>query len=148
MTRLNAPTRGFLSTGVNIGDVDGGGADDILFGAPSDKDTYGTVSAAYVVLGESLDPSGTEIVDVASAVSSGDAVLLLAPEQNPANIYISDNFGLTAARMGDVDGDGLGELVVGAAIADDNTGAAYVIPTTLLKAHLETGETLDLGEVF
>ncbi len=148
MTRIDVPNRGFLSIGVSIGDVDGGGADDILFGAPANKDTYGIISAAYILLGESLDPAGTQIVNVASAVDSGDAVLILAPPQNPANIYVSDNFGLNAARMGDVDGDGLGELVIGAGLDKNNVGAAYVMPTTLLKAYLETGETLDLGEVF
>ena len=76
----------------NAGDVDGDGNDDILVGAPF-KYPYG---AAYLVLGA---PMGTVDLMNADARFTGDSE--------------GDQAGYRVAGAGDVDGDGLADMLVG-----------------------------------
>jgi hypothetical protein len=92
------------------GDVDGDGHDDLLIGAPFSRDGRGrSGGAAYLMLGP-----------VTGTVELTLADLQFIGTKN------SDLVGRAVAGAGDVDADGLGDLIIGAP-GTGNTGAAYVI---------------------
>ncbi|MCP4869195.1 MAG: hypothetical protein GY898_10810 [Proteobacteria bacterium] len=83
-----------------IGDIDGGGLDDVAIAAPYSDASGGDAGSVYVFLGESVSSGG--IFDAASAD------VILRGEDS------SDHLGRHLASAGDVDGDGLADLIVGA----------------------------------
>ena len=91
----------------SLGDVDGDGVTDIAGGAVVD-DTGGTSRGAVHVL--LLNPTGTvkSKVKIAHGLNGGP------------NLTDGDNFGSSMASLGDLDGDGVPDLAVGA--DDDDTG--------------------------
>jgi hypothetical protein len=94
-------------------DVDGDGLTDVLIGAPGSDNSGSNAGCAYLVFGP---PSGT--------VRLSSADLTLEGESS------HDSAGLSVAMAGDVDGDGLCDLLVGAPGDDDggsSAGAAYLI---------------------
>jgi hypothetical protein len=106
------------------GDVDGDGLDDILIGAAG-SDVGGTIAgAAYVVLGSSLGGSTT------FDLSAADYVLIGEKPGDYAGAVVSD--------AGDVDGDGLGDVLVGALDhygEFSQQGAAYLVLGRQLADH-------------
>jgi hypothetical protein len=96
----------FGTSVANIGDLDGNGVNDLAVGANSD-DTGGTNRGAVHLL--YLNANGT----LANSV---------ALNSNTSGITLSngDNFGYSLANMGDLDGNGVIDLAVGAHF--DNTG--------------------------
>jgi hypothetical protein len=102
----------------SAGDVDGDGLDDVLVGAPYDDDGGNLAGAAYIILGSSLGTSST--IDLSNA----DYKLVGEEALNYA--------GYSVSSAGDVDGDGLDDVLVGAWGDDDGgyrAGAAYLILT-------------------
>ena len=97
------------------GDVDGDGLGDLLVGAPDDDDGESDAGAAYLVLGASLGPGG-------------DLDLSLADFKFRGERY-EDVAGSAVSAAGDLDGDGRGDLLVGAPSVDEavTPGAAYAI---------------------
>lgn len=104
------------------GDVNADGFGDILIGAP---DRTGTVDGgrgnAYLIYGK----DDTDSVDLDDVVD-GDAGTLLR------GISAGDNAGYAVSGVGDMNGDGLGEMVIGAWLRDRsasvfNSGEAYVV---------------------
>lgn len=94
------------------GDVDGDGYDDILIGAPGADGAGNDSGAVYLVNGP-----------VAGTLGLAQADLVLAGEQ------AEDNAGASVSLAGDVDGDGLNDLLVGAPSAGglaSPAGAAYL----------------------
>ncbi len=102
------------------GDVNGDGLADLLVGAPSfDGGVFNGRGAAYVVFGKA---SGEE-VDLAQ-VALGMGGFRITGEAR------GDGFGRSVAAAGDVNGDGLADLLIGADGNDAgarDAGAAYVV---------------------
>lgn len=114
----------------NAGDIDGDGLDDILIGA-SGQDTGGTnAGAGYLILASSLGASRTIDLSLADYKFVGEA------EDGWAGYSISD--------AGDVDGDGLDDLILGADVDDggDQAHASYLI----LGGSLGTNQLIDLAQ--
>jgi hypothetical protein len=118
---INGASRGDRSgTSVSsAGDVNGDGFDDLIVGAKyADATGRSEAGASYVVFGK----AGGTAVDL-SALGTGGFVI------NGAGSY--DNSGISVSSAGDVNGDGLDDLIVGASKADQNgasnAGASYVV---------------------
>lgn len=107
----------FGAASAAIGDLDGDGVTDMVVGAPQD-DEGGTDRGAITIM--FLKPDGTvkQTVKIASALNGGPVL---------AN---GDAFGTSIASLGDLNGDGIVDLAVGAT-ADDtggtDRGAVYII---------------------
>ena len=98
----------------HAGDVNGDDVDDLLIGAP-DNDSGGVnAGAAYIVYGPA-DPGNMSLTD---------ANVTLVGESD------SDRAGWSVSYAGDVNNDGLADVIVGAPGNDStaqNAGAAYVV---------------------
>ncbi len=96
-----------------VSDANGDGRDEVLIGAYGD-DTGGSLAgASYIIYGA---PSGSISLSAADGRFLGEAA--------------NDKAGTTVAEAGDVDGDGLGDVLIGAIsepTGGTNAGAAYLI---------------------
>ena len=103
----------------SAGDVNGDGFADVIVGAPN-ADPHGLDSgASYVVFGNASGLASN--IDLSSLDGTTGFKL--------SGGVASDNSGFSVASAGDVNGDGLADLIVGAPHADPhgvNSGAAYV----------------------
>jgi hypothetical protein len=111
-----------------LGDLNGDGLADFAVSAPFAKGLLGRV---YVVFGAAA-PGPIQLADVAA----GQGGYVIDPE---APTY--GTFGRSIAAAGDVNGDGIGDLVIGDTAADENRGRAYIV---FGKA---TGEPVTTAEV-
>ncbi len=112
-----------LGAALAVGDVDGDGIDDLVFGAPE----AGGTGAVYLHEG----PVSAGVLD--------DAALALARVDGEAS---GDEAGAAVAFAGDTDGDGYGDVLVGAPGADRGAGRVYLVagpatPATLADAVAE-----------
>lgn len=89
-----------------VGDLDGDGYDDVVAGANGDDDTMIDSGSIYVWRGG------------ATGVDSSTEQEHRSPEAKTG----MENFGASVARVGDLDGDGHADLLVGA-MGDDDSGA-------------------------
>lgn len=122
MTIDGAAAQERLGTSASVGDVNGDGIDDILLGsyvATPYGTTVAATGAAYIVFG-----GNTGAIDAANLGSKGFTI-------NGPNRQ-RDRLGISVAAAGDVNGDGLADLLIGAdgvnnaATGPRNGGAAIV----------------------
>jgi hypothetical protein len=114
----------------SAGDVDGDGLDDILIGASYNTDGGTEAGKSYLILGSSLgsDPN----IDLSTADYSfiGESDL--------------DGSGISVSSAGDVDGDDLDDILIGAYLNDDGgseAGKSYLI----LGSSLGSSSIIDLS---
>ncbi|MCP5028282.1 MAG: hypothetical protein GY929_18550, partial [Actinomycetia bacterium] len=108
----------FGRSSASIGDLDGDGIVDIAVGANSDDDGGADRGAVYVLF---MNADGTVKAEQRISSTTGG---LTGPLDN------SDWFGVSVAGVGDVDGDGIADIAVGADGDDDGgsgRGAVYVL---------------------
>ena len=100
------------------GDVNGDGIDDLIIGAPyGDPERPYDAGASYVVFG--TDQGFPATIDLAT-----DADLIIQGAAGRRS-------GCSVSGAGDVNGDGIDDLIIGADVADPNgrdcAGASYVV---------------------
>ena len=103
----------------SAGDINGDGYDELIVGAPGGDDAGLAAGEAYVIFGKA---SGFANIDL-SALAPADGFII----QGDA---AGDNAGISVSSAGDLNGDGYGDIVVGAHLGDNggaNAGEAYVI---------------------
>ena len=120
---------------VNAGDLDGDGLDDL---ASSSSSTGSSAGRTYVFRGMDLAGGGPLVASQAWAILEGE---------NPL-----DSSGYSLAGAGDVDGDGLGDLLVGAVRGGSGLGKVYLVMGASISPgvsslagadHAFTGEQVD-----
>ncbi|NKB55066.1 MAG: hypothetical protein GKS00_01910 [Alphaproteobacteria bacterium] len=103
----------------SAGDVNGDGFADIIVSAPRGDDGGGLAGEAYVVFGKA---SGFGTIDL-TGLSADDGFVIQGDR-------LGDWAGFSVSSAGDVNGDGFGDLIVGAPGGDDgglSAGEAYVV---------------------
>ncbi len=101
-----------------IGDIDGDGLADLAVGAPSNGDNGFEAGAVYVFSGIDLMDSA---LDGAAGVELAEATRVLYGESD------GDYSGTTISSAGDLDGDGLDDLLIGAPGANSGAGRVYLV---------------------
>ena len=110
----------------SAGDVNGDGFQDIIVGAYGGDDGGSGAGEAYVIFGSAdgfgVDVSGRQVLDLSTMTAETGFVI-----QGDMNV---DSAGRGVSGVGDINGDGFDDLIVGAPLGDDagaNAGEAYVI---------------------
>ena len=130
LSAVEAGTGGFVINGVSsgdlsgyavsgAGDVNGDGLDDLIVGAEGDDPNGSDSGASFVVFGKA-DGTAVEL----SAVEAGTGGFVIN------GVSSNDFSGRSVSSAGDVNGDGLDDLIVGADGDDPNgsaSGASFVV---------------------
>ncbi len=143
---LNNDNNLFGSSIANIGDLNGNGVDDIVVGAFNDNTGGSNRGAIHVML---MNSNGTvsRTIEINDDTANG-------PELNDY-----DGFGYSIANIGDLNGDGVDDIAVGASGDDaggDSRGAIHVmlmdntdlIPSniTAITSNVTSSATLKVGD--
>jgi T5SS/PEP-CTERM-associated repeat protein len=144
-------TDGFVLNGIDAydqsgfpvasaGDVNGDGVDDVIIGARSaDPNGLGNAGESYIVFGGPSVGAGGSL-DLASLDGTNGLVLNGIDEQ--------DLSGGSVASAGDVNGDGIDDVIIGARSADPN-GQAYAGETYVVfgRPGIGAGGSLELSSL-
>ena len=137
----------FGSSLASLGDIDGDGVTDLAIGADR-NDTSGADRGAVHILFMNSDGTVKNTQKIADSVSGGPFLM------------DSDKFGTSVAPLGDLNGDGVTDLAVGARDDDTgggNMGAIYLLTmnsdgtvagSQKIAHNLNGGPTLSLGDRF
>ncbi len=101
-----------------LGDIDGDGVEDMVVGSSYDDDGGVNNGAVYIMF---LNTDGTLKAHQKISQSQGNLDVILRG---------GNFFGHSVANMGDFDGDGINDLIVGSVLDDDggeNRGAVYIV---------------------
>jgi len=114
----DSTTYAFGMSGGSVGDMNGDGIDDLVFGDSSAMISTGLYSgAAWVLYGH----RGTWSVTVTrSSISGTTGFEIIGPST-------SSYFGYSARGAGDVNGDGIPDLIIGAPVASSDIGTTYLV---------------------
>ncbi len=107
----------FGSSVANIGDLDGDGVADLVVGAAGDDDS-GTNRGALHIMFMNSDVSIDSTIEINDSTVNGPV------------LSDGDRFGISVANIGDLNNDGVDDLAVGAARADDSgvdRGAVHIL---------------------
>jgi hypothetical protein len=116
-----------LGFGVSAaGDVNGDGFDDIVIGAPQGDDGGSNAGEAYVIFGSDAGfgatVTGRQVIDLTSLTSTQGFII--------QGDVAADKAGWWVSGAGDINGDGIADLLVGARYGDDggtDAGETYVV---------------------
>ena len=114
----------------SAGDINGDGIDDIIIGADNGEESGTNAGDAYVIFGSTsgfgsavANGSATrQVIDV-TALSASEGFVITGDGQG-------DNAGLSVDSLGDINGDGFDDLIIGAFGGDNaaqTAGEAYVV---------------------
>ena len=101
----------------SAGDVNGDGFDDLLIGAPNADSNGNNSGSTYVVFGKDVNSSPVQLSDIAS----GKGGFVIEGEAQ------NDYSGYSVSAAGDVNGDGLDDLIIGAPFDRNYSGSTYVV---------------------
>ncbi|SHN93962.1 integrin alpha, partial [bacterium endosymbiont of Bathymodiolus sp. 5 South] len=135
LSAIAAGTGGFIINGEsaydesgisvsNAGDVNGDGLDDLIVGAyANDQSNKSLAGRSYVIFGKQDNTNAIELSAIAAGTSTDGFVI--------NGESASDYSGWSVSSAGDVNGDGLDDLIVGAYRSDlsgnSNAGKSYVV---------------------
>ncbi|MBC7986109.1 MAG: FG-GAP repeat protein [Sphingomonadaceae bacterium] len=102
----------------SAGDVNGDGIEDIIVGAFRNNDVPYDAGAAYVIFGKN---TGFADIDLSAGLASGDGFAILGA-------FSLDETGYSVSSAGDVNGDGIDDLMVGSrSVGSYDYGTVHVI---------------------
>lgn len=105
----------FGSSVASLGDLDGDGVGDLAVGAAGDGDGAFLAGAVYILF---LNPDGTVRAEQKISPTEGGFT---------GPLIAWDFFGASVVSIGDHDGDGIGDIAVGAEEQEGGSGSVYVL---------------------